>query len=425
MRISAGQSLESLVADRVARLSEEERDALVWSAAFGRAFRLELLAACLGVAEGVVMARVERLVRHGLLRPNDDGQFDFTHDLVRQGVYRLQSQPHRRVLHRQIARVLAAVVEEMPDLSGDLVHHAGLAEDHATAVRACIAAAERCLRLFAGVQAQDTADRGLAHLEHLPPGKDRIRQNIRLLELRMFASFTAAPGEMKGQLAPLERATDAALMAGLYSEAIAALHDRSWIYQRLNDSAGAERMTLRAEKISRSADTATRCHQLANTGRCLLDVEASIPRALSLVAEAEAMAEAHNLQFVELEWARALAARWHGDLDAAAEGMARALSFARLGEDHRREAECLVWLATMELERGDLDAVDSVCDEGVRLLDQVDRLAAAADRGPARRWPGCAGAEPDAPARVAASLADLRALDDKWRLAYVLNCQAA
>ena len=419
-----GQSLGTLVADRVARLSEDERDVLVWAAAFGRAVHPELLAACLGLRESVQMTRLNRLVRHGLLRPNDDGQLDFTHDLVRQEVYRLQSQPHRRVLHRQIARVLSAVVDESPDFYGDLVRHAGLAEDHATAVRACIAAAERCLRLFAGAQARETADRGLAHLEHLPAGKERIRQHVKLLELRLFASFDEAPLATSGQLPALEHATDAAVIAGLFTEAVAMLHARSWVYQRLSDSAGAKRMTLQAEKISRTADTATRCRQLANTGRCLLDVEASIGRALSLVAEAEIMADAHNLQFVELEWARALGARWRGDLEAAAEFMARALAYARLGEDHWREAQCLVWLATIELERGNLDRLDSLCNEGVRLLSQVDRSSLPALTA-LRALGGLHRAEPTAAAAVAASLAALHVVDDKWRLAYVLNCQAA
>ena len=192
----------------------------------------------------------------------------------------MQSQPHRRVMHRQIARVLAAIVEDMPDLSGDLVHHAGLAEDHATAVRACIAAAERCLRLFAGAQALERLSRpGPSGAS--AAGKDRIRQNIKLLELRVFASFTARAARDEGPVGCAGRATDAALMAGLFSEAVAALARPVLDLHRLNnDTAGAERMTLRAEKISRTADTATRCQQLANTGRCLLDVEASIPRAL-------------------------------------------------------------------------------------------------------------------------------------------------
>ena len=419
-----GQSLEALIAERTARLSHEERGILVWAAAFGRAVRPELLAACLSLGEAAVMAGVERLVRHGLLRPMADGQLDFAHDLVRQGVYRLQSQPYRRMLHRQIARVLSAVVDETPDLYGDLVHQAGLAEDHGTAARACIAAAERCLRLFAAAQALATVERGLAHLEHLPAGRDRVRQLVKLLELKTFASAGAGALDIEGQLAALEHATDAAVMGGLYGEAVAALHARSWLYWHVNDSAGAERMTLQAEKISRTADLATRCQQLANTSRCLLDVEASIPRALALLTEAEVLAEAHNFQFAELEWARALAARWRGELDPAAACMTRALGFARMAEDHRREAECLVWLATIKLERGDLDGVEAACDEGERVIDQVDRSrlpVIAAFRALA----GQRRADPDASARLSAAIAGLRAVDDKWHLAYALNCQAA
>ncbi len=173
-----GQSLETLVADRLSRLGEEEREVIVWAAAIGRQFRPELVGACLNLGESVLFGRIERLGRHGLLRPAADGYFDFSHDLVRQGVYRLQSQPHRRLLHRRIALALSAVVEDDPSLYGDLVHHAELAEDHATAVRACIAAGERCLRLFANTQADATAERGLAHLEHLPDGRERIRHCV-------------------------------------------------------------------------------------------------------------------------------------------------------------------------------------------------------------------------------------------------------
>jgi hypothetical protein len=135
------------------------------------------------------------------------------------------------------------------------------------------------------------------------------------------------------------------------------------------------------------------------------------------------MAATHNLHFAELEWGRALGARWRGDLDRAATCMALALAFVRVSEDHRREAECVIWLAAIALERDDLDGVDTLCDEGGRLLEQVD---------PARRpvvdalraLAGLRRSQPDGATRLAASLAELRALDDKWRLAYALNSWA-
>ena len=415
-----GENLDSLVAERVARLPEPEREVVVWAAAIGRGFRPELLAACSGVAEGELIARLDRLVRRGLLHPAGEGEFDFAHDLLRRGVYRVQSQPHRRFLHRQIARALSVVAEDEPALYGDLVHHAGLAEDHAIAVGACIAAAEHCLRLLAFDQAIETLDRGLAHLSHLPPGRDRIRSQLRLLGLKAAHSGGAGKRDREKLQAELQRAIDIALLAGLYSEAVTAISASSWICWHDNDAAGAEQQALRAEKVSRTADLATRCHQLAGTGRCLLDVEMSVPRALALVQEAEEMADLHNLEFVELEWARALAARWCGRLADAARFMARALTLARASQDHLREAECVLWLAMIVLESGDFEMVEGLCEEGRRLLAQVDpprrpvaeALQALVEMKRSR---------PEAAARLAASLQELRTFDDKWRLAYALN----
>ena len=249
--------------------------------------------------------------------PTADEYFDFTHDLVRESVYRLQSQPHRRFLHRQIARALSAVVEDEPSLYGDLVHHAGLAEDHGTAVRACIAAGERCLRLCANAQAAETAERGLAHLMHLPVGSTRIQLQIGLLGVKAMAGFSAAGRSSQALLDELEKAIDAAVMSGLHSEAAQALMLTSVLHFRANDTERTHQATLRAEKISRTADAATHFRQAANTADACLPWSLR-PRALALIGEAEAMAETHNLEFVDLDIGRALAARWSGDLAKAA-----------------------------------------------------------------------------------------------------------
>ena len=415
-----GQGIERLVADRLARLGEEERGTLVWAAAIGREFHLDLLGSCIGMPGAGLFGRIERLERFGLLRPTYNGNFDFAHDLVRQSVYRLQPQPYRRFLHRRIALALSAMTEHDPSLHGDLAHHAGLAEDHATAARACVAAGEGCLRLFASAQAEDAAERGLAHLQHLPAGRERIRRTIELLGIKAFARAGAGGRDPRPLLAALDVAVDAAALSGLYGEAANALHIAAWLHQNANDTEGARQATLRAEKISRTADIATHCHQLANTGRCLLDVESSIPRALALIHEAEAIAEASNLQFVELEWGRALAARWDGDLDEAGALMRRALDFARLREDRWREGECLVWLATIALERSDFGDMAARCDELARMGSALGPIV-----GALRALADLAASDPDASAHLQVSLAELRALDDKARLAHLLNTGAA
>jgi DNA-binding SARP family transcriptional activator len=418
-----GRTLDALVADRLERLPNEERDAVVWAAALGRAFSAELLAACLGQPEAQVFARLDRLARHGLLRPTENGGFDFAHDLVREGVYRLQSQPYRRFLHRQIGRALACAAEDDPRLYGDLVHHAGMAEDHALAVRACIATTEQCLRLCANPQAEQTALRGLRHLADMPPGHERLRQQIRLLELRTIASAGARLQDHAALIEELEQASDAAALAGLYAEATAALHAVSWLCVNSNDIARTQDATLRAERISRTADIATRCQQMANTGRCLLEVEAEIPRAMALVDEAAAAADTHNLHIVELAWGRALAARWRGDLADAEANLRRAISLARAGEDHRREMECLIWLAMIALERRDCAAAERACAEIDSVIHRMRGISAPAAMA-FRAFARIVACAPGAEAELLEGLAALRGIDDKARLAFALNTWA-
>ncbi len=118
---------------------------------------------------------------------------------------------------------------------------------------------------------------------------------------------------------------------------------------------------MKAEEASRNADNTTRCYQMANTGRCLLEVEQQIPRAFTLIDEAESMASSLDLDFAELAWARSHAARWTGDLVRAHALMSRAVELARLREERWQEVECLIWLTMIDLERQELPSVEQYC----------------------------------------------------------------
>lgn len=105
------------------------------------------------------------LERRGLIRPVGGNAYDFTHDLVRQTVYRALSQPWRKLLHRRIACALDAVIGRDGAFAADIAHHAALAEDDDLAAHACRLAGERALRLFANAEAASFAERGLRHAE--------------------------------------------------------------------------------------------------------------------------------------------------------------------------------------------------------------------------------------------------------------------
>ncbi|MFT3956734.1 MAG: AAA family ATPase [Piscinibacter sp.] len=418
------RSLDALVDERLRAFDEAARDLLGWAAALGGEFDAERLAAATTRPLTEVLSRIAQFERRGLLRAAGDGGFDFTHGLVRQAVYRGLSAARRRALHRQIARAFEVASVDDPWLHGAVLHHASLAGDAPLATRAALAAGQHWLRVFANVEAAQVAERGLALVDDLAPGAQRARLEIGLLRVRVAAA--SAPG---GRRLPelserIEQAIDTAQALALHGDAAAAWEILSYWRQQSGDAAGASAASLAAEARARLADAATRCEHLANTGRCLLDIEGDSERARALLADAAALAAELQLPVMELEWGRGLAARADGDLAAAREALTRAVALARAGANHWREYECMLALATVEYELGRIDEV----------LGHVRDVAAAAQRmGEAQvpfadalaalaRW---RRGDADAADAVDASLAALRERDDKAHLAYALNESAA
>jgi DNA-binding SARP family transcriptional activator len=418
---AAHSDLAALIEARVSRLASGERDLIVFASACARDFNPDLLGVAMSLPPMELLERVARLERGRLLKPSGADRFDFAHDLIRQIVYRGQSAPRRRLIHLQIARAMQGAVDADPALSGELAFHAAAAGEHALAVTASIAAGEYCLRVFGYAAAIEAANRGLWHLERLPPGPQRAQAHIALLKVKVFAGASPGARIRANLLDELRGAVSAGELMGLSDgDAALAWHLISWSAQQANDASGAGEAIIRAEQFARSGDAKARCQQLASTGRCLLEVEVDTQRARRCLAEAGVFADGLRANFVELDWGRGLVARWDGDLAAAEASMTRALSLARLKEERWRETECLIWMAKIALERGRCADVQARCDE-------VDAIAGRIGDDPSP----VAGilrilARLEAGQRVAnrqrdATLARLRAHDDKAQLAYALN----
>ncbi|MCW5636474.1 MAG: AAA family ATPase [Rubrivivax sp.] len=438
------RGVDTLIEERLAVLDESARSLLAWAAALGREIRPELLATAAGLPLAQALLWLERFERHGLLLPTGEGHLDFAHDLVRQAVYRTLSQPRRRAVHRQIAQVLQAASADDPWLHGEIVRHAALAGDAAAAARACLAAGEHCLRVFANAQAIEVAERGLAHVGELATGPERVRLEIGLLRLRVSAAAGPEGRQLPALADRIERAIAAAEALAMPAQAAAGWEILAFMQQRSGTTAQTLVSTLAAERLTRLADATTHCLQLANSGRCLLDIEADPERGRALLEEAAALAGELDLHVMEIEWGRGLLARHEGDLDAARVALARAVTLARGAANRWREYECMVWLATVlhEQERfaevqlavreilvaaarmGDMPAPFA---QGLAALAQLRLGAAATGDGAAASGEVGAGDQDgaDAEAALAASLQALRTLDDKAHLAYLLNEAAA
>ncbi len=346
-------SLNDSLLARLDRLGSGRELAQI-GAVIGREFTRELLSDVAGQPAAALDPALSQLVRSELVFCTGapaDARYTFKHVLVQQAAYGSLLRGRRRELH---ARVAKALIERIPDeLERQpqlFLHHATLAEDHELAVRACIAGGERSLRLSANEEATRLAERGLGHLDRLAQNEQKVRFLIKLLALKVYATFKHGP-EVLELMDRLQTAADTAKDLGLHSEAADALLAKGCLHQWTNDPKGASLTSLRAAEVSRTADAVTRSHHLATTGRCLLEVEQQIPRALALIEEAEATAAPLGSEFVELEWAHAHAARWAGDLERAHARMRRAVELAGLREERWREIECLIGLVMIEMER--------------------------------------------------------------------------
>lgn len=415
----ATRPLEALIDDRLRVLGEAARDLLGWAAVLGGVFGAERLAAATALPVAEVLSRITQCERHGLIHATGAGGFDFAHDLVRQAVYRALSTPRRRAIHRQIAHTFAVASAEDPWLHGAVLHHASQAGDDLLGTRAALAAGELWLRVSANVEAAQVAERGLALLERLVPGAERARLEIGLLRLRVAAA--AAPGgrRLPALASRIQGAIDAAQSLALHDVASSGWEILAYWCQHTGDAAGAHAATEAAERCARRADAVTRCQQLANTGRCLIEIEADADRGRALLADAAALADELQLPLMELEWGRGLVHRADGDFDAARAALGRAVALARAAVNYWREYECMLALAVVEYEQGRFDD----------LFRHVREVAEAAHRMGEAQVPFAQALEalarsrlgmPEAAAALEASLLALRERDAKAHLCYVL-----
>lgn len=417
-------SLEAMIASQLSRLSPRARDLLVWAAALGRSFEPDLLGRTADTSAPMLASALEELERRGILRAVGADNYDFTHDLVRQAVYQTISQPRRRLVHRHIAHVLSASLDSEPTSAGALARHATQGGNDALAVHACRIAGERCIRVFANAEAVGFADRGLLHLDRLPDGPDPREARIDLLRLKLLAGGPRL--RRSPQLgAAVARATAAAEQAGLAAAAAIGHYLLSVVHQEAGDTDRARDSTFRAAEAGRAAgDRAVRARQLANTARCLVDLETEVQHARELSAEAEQLAEPLGLEFCDLRWVRGLLARWEGVLDEATPPIRHALDLARYEQDRRREHWCLTSLAVTEFERKRFPAVLALCRElsevGTKLGHEEIAFSGVLE-ALAEFSMGIADAE----ARLARALDQMRVVDDKAGLAYALNAASS
>jgi len=210
---AAAPKVQAVIAGRLARLSRPAAELAGVSAAVGRAFTADVLAAATGMAEQAFVSALDELWRRGIVRAHGANAYDFSHGRIRDAAYAALSPPRRRQAHLAVARALEHGGNAA---AAAIALHYENAGATAEAVRWHERAAQAAQWLHAHAEAVRALERALALSGDLLPGPDTARLQLRLL--------TALPAPLLAH-------------EGYASERIERVHTRA---QRLADQLGSD-----------------------------------------------------------------------------------------------------------------------------------------------------------------------------------------
>ena len=223
-------ALRAAVRGRLAHVPKAIRPILEISAVLGRRFDFDTLLNVTGEPEAQLIDAVEALVKRRLLREEEGGLYDFSHDKLREVAYRDISGARRRQLHQSVAEALERSSEDAThERDRKLAEHYERANVWSKALHYLIRAGEHSLALFAMRDALHWLDRAVALSESHPESLDE-RQRLALYARRGAAR--AQVGQTQGAVADIRRVIDAARAGGDREQTRDALIQLGMAYRR-------------------------------------------------------------------------------------------------------------------------------------------------------------------------------------------------
>lgn len=425
---SGGSStLESLIGDRLQQLDDSARGILPWAAALGRNFDPATVAQVADYPITQLLPAIEALEQQSIICPSTsrslNGNYVFTHDIVRQVVYDQLSAPRQQLIHQHIAHHFYQQIAADPAIAREVAHHARLGGNTDLATEMAITAAEQSLQVFAYAAAVAQVRQGLEAAQQLPT-RDRIQRQAKLLNL---GSLAGVQGATAAQLTEWAQQRLAEAQVQQLPEAEANAREALMILRfNQSDFDSVYHHTLQATTTNRVANPAVVSRTLAYSGCCLAEIGRDIPRAEALLREAQSLAERVGVENFDIATGLGLVQRHYGHYDEARSLIRRGLHLIRTRQEYWRECAYLSYLAMIELEAGNPAAV---------LPHTADILAAAAqiqgegnEAAIARALAALAHyqcRESAVAENLATAIAALQRADAKRMLAYILMSAAA
>jgi DNA-binding SARP family transcriptional activator/tetratricopeptide (TPR) repeat protein len=414
VRGAGGGSLADLVRDWLGRFGADAAEVLRWAAVLSPRIEIPRLVQLTGLDTERVAAVLEDAERHGMLRATEGG-LRFAHELIARAIYNEISPLRRQVMHRRVAQLLERDAAQDLARAANLAHHATQSEDPGLAARAMVSAGRLCLRFFANDDALSLARKGLQLAEALPDG-ERLCVEIELHDILLAA------GPLEDWQAAAEHYTamaERALDRGALAHARLGYHMAATVRWEHGHWNAAREQSLQAARAVRGGDEEGHVVAMAETAKCLLMIERDLPQADAMLMEASAIAERRGITHYSIAAGLGMLRLRQNRLDEAEECFREARTLCKSAGDRVIEYQANEYLTMLDVQRGRLVQARERCNE---LLMLGAKLREGSEEPFARAMLGlCNYAIDDEPEGLDAALVDLRIVDAKHRLAYVLT----
>ena len=296
-----------------------------------------------------------------------------------------------------------------------MAHHAPKSGDPALAARAMVSAGKLCLRFYANDDALALYHRGMEFAAQLGDS-DRVCLTLELYDIRL----RAAPLEdWEASVAEYIELAEQALDYGALPYARLGYQMASYVRWLHGQWSDAQRDSLQAERVTRTANDEAHILGMAEAAKCLAMLERDLSQADAMAMEASSLAARENILCPALPTSLGILRYHEGRLDAAVDHLEDARTLCKAQGDKLNEYLANEYLTILEVERGDYAAALERCrvlvDMGSRMREGSEYPFALALQAL------CLYGLEREESVLDALLQDVRQADAKLRLTLLLN----
>lgn len=186
--------VQSVIEARLAQLSAPAFSVAKVAATIGRAFVFDVLAEASQEDEDTLVQGLDELWQRGIIREQNDNDYDFSHDKLREVVYHNLSAANKRILHRRVAVALEMIFcDNLDSVSGQIAVHFELGGSIQKAISYYWHGGEVERQIYANEKAIHHYEKGLALLKTMPDTSERARRELNL-QLSLSISYRITRG---------------------------------------------------------------------------------------------------------------------------------------------------------------------------------------------------------------------------------------